>query len=63
MLFIGHWYATAQCRHDGNSSPIYSPKIILKTISTKHSQQFKAFFKLKYLGSLEAVNLVKINVA
>ena len=33
------------------------PKIVLRAISMKHLQQFKAF-KLKCIGALEVINLV-----
>ena len=40
---------------------IYSPKTIFKSIFTKSPQKFKAF-KLKYLGTLEAINLVAATI-
>ena len=49
---IGH----RSTQSDSNGFSIYSLKILLKIISTEHSQQLKAF-KLKYLGPVEVIFL------
>ena len=57
VLYVGHRQTTFQYTSDGNNFPIYSPKIVFKTISTKHTQQYEAF-ELKYLTPIKAINLV-----